>query len=245
MSPALKRLLLLICFSFVVACGKDGAQNPEPIQIQPDLPDTAIADAGRDTSAPLPGDTSVGEDATSRPDAAGPPDVEDVGSEDAIDANDVIEDVGSDTNVDGDTHDAAGSEPFVDPYEGRPKGQCTVNADCPEGPQGKICNRQLPGGACTACSPGGQGCPADTFCSEFGTCVMDCVTTDDCAPGLRCLGSGQCAAMPCVNGACPVPLFGCNASNLCTRTACNVEADCPEQTTCLSGLCIEERALRN
>ncbi|MFU8805520.1 MAG: hypothetical protein ACNA8W_17035 [Bradymonadaceae bacterium] len=223
------------------ACGKD--DPPDAVQIHPDPIDvgqdvvvdvsstedvSSIDDVPRvDTAQDALVDAEVAEDASrdaqSDADAATEPDA----------------DSGNEEDIEEDTVDAG---EFVDPYEGRPLGQCTENTDCPEGPNGRSCSRALPGGACTGCSPS-SGCPSDTTCSEFGACIMDCSNDDECAPGLRCLGTGRCAAMPCVNGECPVPLFGCSGAGNCERTGCTDQSDCPDQTTCISGLCIEDRAL--
>jgi hypothetical protein len=127
-----------------------------------------------------------------------------------------------------------------DPYANRPVGQCAVSADCPTNPNGKDCNRLLPGGSCGACD-GFNDLYCDDTCFS-GTCVTTCATTDECPAGLRCTGSGRCAAQPCLDDVCPVPMFGCSASGLCQRIDCSDDASmCPDNTTCLSGLCIEDR----
>ena len=169
------------------------------------------------------------EDAGSEEDA-GPEEDEDAGSEDA----------GSDEDTGTDEDAGTGED---DPYEGRPVGQCTVSADCPDIPMGDgICSRALPGGACTACGMDDNNCPSGASCFQ-NNCVGDCTTTDDCAPGLTC-GSNGCIAMSCVDDECPVPLFGCNDSGRCVRVDCSEdETICPDQTTCVSGRCIEDRAL--
>ena len=146
-----------------------------------------------------------------------------------------LADVGSDASVD------AASD-VGDPYASRPVGQCAVSADCPTNPNGKDCNRLLPGGSCGACDA-----VNDQYCDDTcfsGTCVTTCETNDDCPAGLRCTGSGRCAAQPCLDDLCPVPMFGCSASGFCQRIDCSADANiCPANTTCLSGLCIEDRQL--
>jgi len=127
----------------------------------------------------------------------------------------------------------------ADPFEGRPIGQCAVSADCPDNPNGKICNRLLPGGSC-------GGCGNDNVCDDecfVGTCVTTCGSDTDCAPGLRCTSAGRCGAVRCTNGTCPVPLFGCSESGLCQRVDCSGGETCPADTTCVSGVCIEDRAM--
>ena len=128
-----------------------------------------------------------------------------------------------------------------DEFAGRPVGQCTQNSDCPAGPNGQMCSPALPGGACTGCGTDDH-CPGDAVCN-LGTCVTQCNDVADCPPGLRCLGSGRCAAVRCEADECPVSLFGCSDSGQCSRRRCDAQMDCPEQTTCTSGWCVENRAL--
>ena len=133
------------------------------------------------------------------------------------------------------------SQSPVDPFAGRPLGQCRLDTDCPNGPNGQSCSRRLPGGACLGCGLD-EHCPQGTTC-QFGTCIAECERAEDCAPGLRCLNSGRCAAMPCVDGRCPVEFFSCDASERCTRSLCEAQVDCPAATRCLEGVCVEQRAL--
>ncbi|MEZ4459850.1 MAG: hypothetical protein R3E66_09000 [bacterium] len=157
----------------------------------------------------------------------------DMGVEDAsLDAN---------TSVDSGVDAAADAEADAnDPYANRPLGQCAVDDDCPTNPNGKTCNRLLPGGSCGSCDAFN-----DLYCDDTcfnGTCITTCSTSDDCPAGLRCLGSGRCGAESCQNGVCPVPWLGCSASNLCTRVECADDPNvCPAQTTCVQGVCIEDR----
>ncbi len=130
--------------------------------------------------------------------------------------------------------------PFVDPYPDRPLGQCVVASDCPENPNGKVCNQLLPGGSCGACDAFN-----DLYCDDTcfnGTCITTCQDTDDCPPGLSCT-NGRCGAALCVNNICPVPWFECSASNRCQRISCSDGAECPDGTQCVSGLCMEQRML--
>ncbi len=136
--------------------------------------------------------------------------------------------------------DAAVDMAIADPYAGRPLGQCVVNDDCPENPNGKLCNRNLPGGSCGFC---GNDSVCDDECFN-GTCITTCGETEDCPPGLRCTGTGRCAAERCDSGVCPVPLFGCSESDFCTRIDCSNDPNsCPSGTTCVDELCIEDRML--
>lgn len=127
-----------------------------------------------------------------------------------------------------------------DPYANRPIGQCAVNDDCPTNPNGKLCNRLLPGGSCGACDAFN-----DQYCDDTclaGTCITTCANTDECPAGLRCTSNGRCVAQACVNDVCPVPMFGCSTSGLCQRIDCSADATiCPTNTTCSAGLCIEDR----
>ncbi len=141
------------------------------------------------------------------------------------------------------TADAGTPDAGTDPYEGRPTGQCTENLDCPETNLGRDCSEALPGGACLGCGTDAD-CPSGTSCSMFSACTTDCVEDADCPPGLECKGNNACGAIRCDNGICPVPLFGCSDSDLCTRVDCSADATlCPDGTTCTSGWCIEDRSL--
>jgi len=132
---------------------------------------------------------------------------------------------------------------FVDLYPNRPLGQCVVSSDCPENPNGKVCNRLLPGGSCGACD-GANDLYCDDTCLQ-GTCVTTCQSNDDCPPGLGCSNGGRCGAVMCNNGQCPFPLFGCSATNRCQRISCEEDANvCPTGTQCVADLCIETRMLR-
>jgi hypothetical protein len=127
-----------------------------------------------------------------------------------------------------------------DPYSGRPLGQCVVNDDCPLNALGeRLCLRSTPGGVCSGCGTADH-CPADTDCNS-GTCVAACDFDDDCPPGMLCSGMGRCIVQSCAQDICPTPLFGCNASDYCQRAVC--PGACPPYTTCVDGLCIEDRAL--
>ena len=131
----------------------------------------------------------------------------------------------------------------TDPWQGRPTGQCTRNADCPDGPNGASCNRAAPGGICLGCGTDDH-CPSVAECTQFGACGITCASTDDCPPGLTCGGTGLCAILSCTNGVCPDPLFGCSDSGRCERLPCTPDIACPEATTCVDGLCIEQRSMR-
>ncbi len=158
------------------------------------------------------------------------------------DTNNAVADAGSDMTLAdlGQDLSVDASPDVGDPYASRPLGQCAVTADCPDNPNGKDCNRALPGGSCGACDA-----VNDQYCDDTcfnGTCITTCATTEECPAGLRCTGSGRCAAQPCLDDVCPVPMFGCSASGLCQRIDCSADANiCPSNTTCLLGLCIEDR----
>ncbi len=251
MSVSIRRRLVLIVVLVMIMIGAgcssdDGAKKPPSVDA-----DVAIVEDTSTASDAVEPDVNGAEEVSADADALGSDAlsadaVGDAQSEDADGGDTSQSDTsGSDATQSadadgGDTSETDTSGP-VDPYADRPLGQCTVNADCPNGPQGRICNRVLPGGSCGGCGNDSH-CPVDTSCVEgVGSCAQDCTTTNDCAPGLSCGATGRCGAMLCVDGACPVPLFGCSASNRCQRVSCTVQADCPAMTTCISGLCIEDR----
>lgn len=229
----MNRLLIFLVLLFAVSCSSpdspagDAGSNPDSAHTDRDADRDADRDDGDAASTPAP-DAAMG-DASS--DAA--PAI-DLGGADATSL-----DVGSDAHETDTGSDMGASE---DPFAGRPVGQCTANADCPVGPQGQECSEALPGGACVGCGSD-VDCPGTTEC-QFGTCIETCATNDDCAPGLRCLGSGRCGATPCQNDVCPVALFGCSESGNCARVDCSTDPTvCPDLTTCTGGWCIEDRAL--
>lgn len=144
---------------------------------------------------------------------------------------------------DGGARDDGGPMPDGgDPYAGRPKGQCTVNTDCPVGPQGQMCTRTAPGGICSACGTA-LHCPPPTICSQYQSCAYDCTEENDCPPGMTCAGNNLCKIVSCSGNVCPVNMFGCSAGGLCQRVDCSDGGVCPPHTTCKAGLCIENRAL--
>ena len=215
-----------------LACDETTQDAPPPVDAQTPLADTSIADGSStvDGTLPEPADATVVTDAGT--DSA---QAFDLGQVDAAESVDSAV-----------TEDASQIDPDVgtpDEFAGRPLGQCVENEQCPVGPNGQMCSRLLPGGACTGCG-NDTHCPGNAVCA-LGNCVTECADETDCPPGLRCLGSGRCAALRCVDGACPIALFGCTDSGLCQRMACNVQDDCPAQTRCVNGLCLETRALDN
>ena len=142
---------------------------------------------------------------------------------------------------DGATSPDAATPDAGDPFAARPLGQCTVDSDCPQGPMGPgSCSRTAPGGICLGCGTG-EHCPADTSCSQYGSCNHECSDDEGCPPGMACGATGLCRAADCVGGVCPVAMFGCDSSDRCARVACG--ASCPEDTSCVEGLCVEDRQL--
>jgi hypothetical protein len=139
--------------------------------------------------------------------------------------------------------DASMSEDGGDPFAGRPIGQCVVNSDCPVGAQGGAeCARHVPGGFCRWCSDQVH-CPVVAFCGPYGACAIDCSSENDCPPGQTCdLPANMCRMMNCVDGQCPVALFGCDSNNRCVRKAC-VDG-CPVGTSCVEDYCVENRAIQ-
>lgn len=67
---------------------------------------------------------------------------------------------------------------------------CTRAADCTQ-----LCFTGTPGGYCSAlCSLEHPGCPAGSACvvtlkdaGDFGACLLECATDDDCRPSYHCL----------------------------------------------------------
>jgi len=141
-------------------------------------------------------------------------------------------------------HDGECDVPETDPYAGRPIGQCVEDADCQENNASLTCTRTAPGGICNGCGVDAD-CPGSTTC-YMGACVIGCDDAngvDDCPPGLYCLSSGKCGISWCAGGECAVPMFGCSESGRCARMECTAAISCPESTTCVDDLCIEDRAL--
>jgi hypothetical protein len=234
------RPLVFACSVFLfVGCSKDDEQDDEPVTPGIDARihelDVIIAPETNDAS------TNVSWDVGSRDGF-----LADVSMDSSMDAAHMMRDAVTMDMFDepGDTRVSTLDVGLgtVDSLAGRPMGQCRIDTDCPEGPNGQLCSRLLPGGACIGCGTD-EHCPNRTRC-QFGTCIAECEETNDCAPGLRCLNSGRCAAMPCADGRCPVDLFTCDSSQRCTRSTCREQTDCSERTICLQGICIEQRIMR-
>ena len=63
-----------------------------------------------------------------------------------------------------------------------------------------------------------NGSVGPTHLLQAGSPAADYIPFD-CPPGLECLvGSGRCALLYCVDGVCPVSLFGCGESGECRET---------------------------
>jgi hypothetical protein len=236
-------LILALFLVLLIACDENSANNgASDMDVTDAVTDTQADDAvtQHDSATDAHEDTEAADTTDAASDSSSDTAVDtgnaDTSTEDASDARDTEQDTGEDT--------ADNTADTGDAFAGRPLGQCTQNSDCPDGPNGQVCSEALPGGACQGCGSDAD-CPAIASCSQFGTCVGDCSEDSDCAPGLYCTASGRCAAQSCVNGECPVPLFGCSDSDRCKRIDCSTDATlCPEDTTCTNGWCIEDRALR-
>lgn len=222
--------MMVVLATLGLGCGDDGGGSP---QTEVDAgPTDAAADV---TEEDLGGNADAAADLTAA-DVAEDTTTEDV-TQDAT-TEDVTEDAGQDASSDV----TVDSGP-TDPYEGRPLGQCASNEDCPDGNNGPNCNRSVPGGVCLGCGSN-DDCPAPSVCSEYGACVIDwCGSDQDCPPGRTCGATGLCGIESCVAGACPTPMYTCGSSDRCERVSCASQGDCPERTTCLAGLCIEDREL--
>ena len=218
------KLVFLLCvgFSLTLGCGTS-AQDTTPVQ----------GNSSHNESNTETNDQSNNDGAASSDDSNN--DSSDNNSGDEGEAPPPTDNQGSDSD------DSNGSDTNEDPFAGRPQGQCVTNADCPQTPNGQICNRTFPGGSCSGCGTDTH-CPDDTICNA-GTCVTECSDQNECPPGLYCLGSGKCGSSWCVDSACPVELFSCSEGNKCERQACSDTLDCPANTTCIESLCIENRQI--
>lgn len=169
----------------------------------------------------------------------------DLGDLDASEDLKKTKDVGTDSSQDvtQDQSDSGSGDVRVDlgdPFPGRPKGQCQQKLDCPVQPNADC--GSIPGGSCLNCATQDSNCPEDAVCSQFGACVVECQSENDCAPGLRCTGAGRCAPQRCQQGVCPTPLFGCTASGLCERKNCEDDVTvCDPGTICLKSRCVLDR----
>src|SRR5690554_921155 len=187
--------------------------------------DEDVADAAEDANA-IEADAVEAEDATDA--VEGDTAEEDTVEEDAVAEDSVAEDA---TDVS-----------FEDPYEGRPPGQCTTSSECPG--EMTVCHVSFPGGSCATCV-NDSDCPSGRTCNIYRACVTECSSNEECPLGLRCLSSGQCAALPCSSDSdCPV-LYACaDVLNQCERIDCSADATvCPGGTTCSGGRCMEDRQL--
>ncbi len=182
------------------------------------------ADASSDDDAGATDTGTTGDDAGSSDDAG-----EDAG------ALDMGSDMATDTG-------APDMGPGVD-YSNRPVGACVTSTDCGSG--SLICSREAAGGACAGCGDCSSIPGNDTYTCQFGTCVRDCSSDDDCAPGRSCNNrTGLCLVDRCTNDVCPVPWFVCTTPDgICTRASCSNGEVCPAETTCTGGVCVEDHTL--
>jgi hypothetical protein len=231
--------------------------------VDPDTntPDTSTPEDGSASvdSGPEDTDDDASDDADTAPDALAEDSADGVES-DATDAEadgsaeaDAVEDTAADTAPDTETDTGSDTGTTEDTSTGedvasvdllfpeREVGQCTNNSVCPDGPGGRACAENAPGGICNGCLEG-QDCPGAAECI-FATCITTCLTANDCPPGLACGGTGRCGIQDCVDDVCPNPLYTCDVSNRCARVDCSEGAACPDGTTCTGGWCIENRML--
>lgn len=214
----------------------DGGSVPGPGSTDVSGPGSSDATGGGDSDSGQPGEADAGEASDSGPNS---PDATTGEADSGLPSVDAGE--GGDATTDEDT------TPGEDPWAGRPTGQCVRDSDCPAGPMGPgECFLGLPGGRCNASCGDDAHCPSVASCNDYGACAGDCSVDNDCAPGLRCTQQG-CAAVACVNGQCPIPYLGCDTSlsrPQCARIKCSSDPSvCPGGTTCMSGYCVENRAL--
>jgi hypothetical protein len=129
--------------------------------------------------------------------------------------------------------------------DGGPKvepGQCYTNAHC--GAM-RFCDKEVPGGVCDGCMGFGANCKAgfDDECAN-GRCLRECTDDNGCLPGWRCasfMGSKYCQLKSCTVPADCGPHLDCRNNGiglLCYRFLCPAST-CPNGTTCLNGVCVE------
>ena len=236
---------ILLCPCLLLACENDGSTTLNS------APDLALADAGQGSfqDVSMPADSSVSsmldadvndtEFDANLNDTETPAALADAGfilDQSLIEADVAVMvpiDLGASEQDQSVMMDASLSQ-----GDRRSMGQCGFDGDCPNGVNGQICSRALPGGACLGCGTDSD-CPSDATCN-FGTCVTTCSEDADCAPGLSCTSRNRCGAARCVDGLCPDPRFDCGDSDRCTRRVCNTSDACGEGMDCRDGLCIED-----
>ena len=204
------------------------------------------ADSSSQTSDDSSGDGTSSDDQATTDDATGTDtDSTDTTDETSTDTGDDTSDSSDDGTDSTDSTDPTDTpdevEPAIDSFADRPLGQCVEDIDCKAQNDLMYCNRAHPGGVCLGCGTDDQ-CPGDTIC-YVGSCVQECSELSDCPPGLYCTGAGRCGASWCVDNACTDALYGCGETGRCARAACSGVADCPAETSCTDGLCIEDREL--
>ena len=232
------RVKPLIFVFALVACNGDSGEDQTNVN-SADAANGSTIDAGNNVADADRGEADASADAGADRDGSGP----DMPALDAaLDANIdmTVADVAADAMVDADVDAAPDAG---DPFAGQPVGQCVENADCPNSPNGANCQQTAPGGVCLGCGSDDH-CPSNATCTMFGACAIDCNDDGDCPPGAQCGTQGLCRITRCQNDVCPIPLFGCNDANLCSRIDCGADPTvCPAMTTCTNGLCVEDRAL--
>ena len=209
------------------------------------------ADSSSQTSDDTSGDGTSSDDQATTDDATDTDtDSTDTDSTDTTDetSTDTGDDTSDSSDDDTDSTDSTDTTdtpdeatPAVDSFADRPLGQCVEDIDCKAQNDLMYCNRTHPGGVCLGCGTDDQ-CPGETIC-YVGSCVQECGELSDCPPGLYCTGAGRCGASWCVDNACADALYGCGETGRCARAACSGAAECPAETTCTDGLCIEDREL--
>jgi len=201
------------------------------------------ADSSSQTTDDASGDGTSTDDQQTTDDATGnDTDATDTTDETSTDTGDDTSDSSDDDTDSTDTTDTPDeATPAVDSFADRPLGQCVEDIDCKAQNDLMYCNRAHPGGVCLGCGTDDQ-CPGETIC-YVGSCVQECSDLVDCPPGLYCTSAGRCGASWCVDDTCTDSLYGCGETGRCARAACSGAADCPAETTCTDGLCIEDREL--
>lgn len=97
-------------------------------------------------------------------------------------------------------------------------------------------------GRCEPISCATSACPAETFCDENKICTFqNCNASRECNEGFTCSATTfTCAPTTCTGkaaGECPAQ-FECNeATQLCVRSSCSCDTQCPSDGYCVAGSC--------
>ena len=244
----LRGLLALVAIFSMVSCSSEGStDDPSTVTDTSDIGSDAADSSETSTDETVTDETGADETGTDETgtDETG---TDETGTDETGTDETGTDETGTDeTGIDETGTDETGTdetgidETSPDSFADRPFGQCTSDMDCKAQNDLMYCNRAHPGGVCLGCGTDDQ-CPGDTVC-YVGSCVQECSALTDCPPGLYCTGAGRCGASWCVDDTCTDALYGCGDTGRCARASCVSGDDCPAQTTCVDGLCIEDREI--